>query len=664
MKRILISLLACLLCFSMLVACRDNPAITTEPSTEATTGGNNEPVQKTLLLVENGASPYQIVISEDATDAEIDAAYELRLVIRLLTDVAIEIVEDTAPVSEYEIIVGAHTNRDEHYDAPDATYTNGYAIYIRENRIIIESESEYSIRVAVARFVKDCLGYDINSDDLYLGDTHTTLPCLGDYEIVMDGYVLFENALEASIVYNGDYMQKRYAYVLRDELTAKLGNSEDKTPVPALVTKTNETADMGNRIELIEDNTVESGKWKIEMADENRVVIKAKDYYGFVAAARVLSNMFQANKKFIEKSESEGDYRDTLASYEKGNAYAYNQLGEYRVMFYNALWDDNNISAERIVLNTVLIKEYMPDVLGLQEMNKAKRGNLKDGSGGLIAELAKLGYVEAVDPRVKNAYDKNQYIPGTDAFATTGANAGTELKGYGTSGATYVTYNGESYYTFFNCAPLLYNTKTTKLIDAGYYWYKNQWDKRPGQSHENWANDCGSKAATWGIFEDLTTGERYIAISTHMCTRSDYVKGLQAQEMVDLIATLTAEYDYPVILGGDYNGNYTSANFTCFEANGLVDVEKNNLATVYTSKEQSYHRPYPEMDKDKGCVQPTKDDDYGKMTSATSVDHIMLTNVKEGELDIYVFGVVIDECTLSGADHFPLIMDFSINQVG
>ena len=39
----------------------------------------------------------------------------------------------------------------------------------------------------------------------------------------------------------------------------------------------------------------------------------------------------------------------------------------------------------------------------------------------------------------------------------------------------------------------------------------------------------------------------------------------------------------------------------------------------------------------------------------------MIGNVDEGELDIYVFGVVIDECSKSGADHFPMYMDFSIN---
>ena len=114
----------------------------------------------------------------------------------------------------------------------------------------------------------------------------------------------------------------------------------------------------------------------------------------------------------------------------------------------------------------------------------------------------------------------------------------TEFEGVASNGLVKVTVNGETFYTFFNCAPLLYNTKTTRLIKSEYYWYKNQWDKRDGMSHENSAGDCASKAATWGVFESIATRERYIVISTHMCTRSDYIRGLQGQEMVDLIEQL------------------------------------------------------------------------------------------------------------------------------
>jgi endonuclease/exonuclease/phosphatase family metal-dependent hydrolase len=145
-----------------------------------------------------------------------------------------------------------------------------------------------------------------------------------------------------------------------------------------------------------------------------------------------------------------------------------------------------------------------------------------------------------------------------------------------------------------------------------------------------------------------------------MCTRSEYIRGLQAQEVVDLMQTLIAEYDCPVILGGDFNGRYTATNYLCFESNGFVDVEKNNLASLYTSKFRGHHT-YPVEDEEKGIIQPAPDDNTGDYNASYSVDHVMINNVDPGEMEIFVFGVLVDECSMSGADHFPMLFDFSIH---
>ena len=456
-----------------------------------------------------------------------------------------------------------------------------------------------------------------------------------------------------SIVYDGSYLQKRYAH----EWAEVLADTVEALDASKVGVVDRELSDDYYRIELCKTDDVEAGWWYIERTSDKLVRVYAADGYGFVGASRYFANVWKQTGAYTEVGAA-GSYLDTLTELEQATAYAYDRQGEYRVMFYNVLWD-NTDKEERITLNANVVNIYQPDVLGLQEMKSTKRGDAEDGKGGLIAELAQLGYVEAIDPRVKNFYDKSEKIPGTDASLTTDTEAHVELNGYGTGGGTKVTVNGETFYTFFNCAPLLYNTKTTRLIEADYYWYKNQWDTRTGQTHDNSAGDCASKAATWGVFEDIDTGDRYIAISTHMCTRSDYIRGLQGQEMIDLIAELTEKYDCPVILGGDYNGTYTSANYKCFEENGLIDVEKNDLASLYTTKTRGHHT-YPAYNEAKESVQPAPNDNTGTASSDKSVDHIMITNVDEGEMDIFVFGVVIDDNTLSGADHFPMYMDFSI----
>ena len=348
-------------------------------------------------------------------------------------------------------------------------------------------------------------------------------------------------------------------------------------------------------------------------------------------------------------------------------------------MFYNVLFGSEASSGdvkysvppeERDPLQALMISAYLPDVLGCQEFNKTKRGNEKDGSGGLAELLLELGYAETVDPRVKNAYTDQERIPNTDASLTLlGAATGEEHLGYvdasskNKNGATEVNYGGAKY-TFYNNTPLFYNTKTTRLIKSEYYWYKNQWDQLTGMEHQNSAMDCGSKSATWGVFESIETGERYVVISTHMCTRSDYVRGLQARELVELIDHLKKTYQCPVLLGGDLNGNIGDANYDYFvsEAVGYRSLQDHKLATVHTSGLRTSHG-YPTFDEESGRMTPGENDERKVSTvkqdkNQNSIDQILVTG--HGSVTFGVFEVVVDDLTLSASDHFPIFTDFSI----
>jgi hypothetical protein len=89
-------------------------------------------------------------------------------------------------------------------------------------------------------------------------------------------------------------------------------------------------------------------------------------------------------------------------------------------------------------------------------------------------------------------------------------------------------------------------------------------------------------------------------------------------------------------------------------------VEKNNLPTVHNSKTRGHHT-YPAYNREKDMVDVAPNDNTGSASSSGSVDHIMIGNVEQDEMEVAVFGVIIDTMTLSGADHFPMMMDFSIN---
>ena len=84
---------------------------------------------------------------------------------------------------------------------------------------------------------------------------------------------------------------------------------------------------------------------------------------------------------------------------------------------------------------------------------------------------------------------------------------------------------------------------------------------------------------------------------------------------------------------------------------------KNGVATVYASQVMGHHT-YPAYNEEAELTLPAENDNTGKYGPERSVDHIMLQN-EEG-VSVAVLGVVIDDCSMSGADHFPIFMDFSI----
>ena len=468
------------------------------------------------------------------------------------------------------------------------------------------------------------------------------------------------------ITHDGSTIAQRAAYDVRDAI-------KKVTKLELEVLRRDQTEAV-TQIALEEDTAIDDGAWTLA-AEGDRISVCAGDYYGFADVARYFREAADKNAvyPFCDGFTEDGRYTDHAKGVFTSTKYVYDRQGDIRVMFNNVLFGDTatswdgtipySVPAEaRNELQALMVAEYMPDVLGCQEFDKTKRGTGNSGAGGLAGLLSELGYVEAVDPRVQNAYETNQKIPDTDASLTVeGAEPGTLISGYGTKNATNIDYNGIKK-TYYNCTPLFYNPETTALIDADYYWYKSQWD-RISEEKRDTAPSAWSKSATWGVFEDLATGECYIVVSTHMCTRSNYVRGLQAKELIALIDRITVEYDYPVFLGGDMNGNLGDANYDYFVSGevGYTSLQDSKIASVYTSNINSMH-DYPDFDADLGFMTPGKNDENMlglavQETNKNSIDQILLSDTER--IRVGVFGVVVDDMALSASDHLPIFADFS-----
>ena len=401
---------------------------------------------------------------------------------------------------------------------------------------------------------------------------------------------------------NLQYNQKRGAVILQQEI-----KSVDKVVMERVEQRWSEEGKPYFWFET--DNTLASGSFRIRTAG-TRITISAKDSYGFISAARAVVDLRKdlGFYPFREGSSNEGVHLDYLKAHEASSKYAYNNSSEYRVMFYNVYWGGAEV--ERGILQSELVLEYRPDVVGFQEFKENRRS-------GIVTPLKAAGYEEAMD------YKKGNFVSGN---------------------------SGETSATLYNYVPIFYNTATTKCVESGYYRYARQIS----------VEESASKSLSWGVFESKATGERYLVVNTHMCTQDDSIKGIQAKEAVALINELLTRYDVPVFLGGDYNGTYGSSNYTYFasEAGGLTDIEKNNLATIYTSKLRSYHRDYPVNNTAMGLMWPAEKDDTGVDPSG-SVDHIMIKNASAVKISVY--GVIADNYAMCGGDHYPIFADFSIN---
>lgn len=433
------------------------------------------------------------------------------------------------------------------------------------------------------------------------------------------------NAWKGSVVLytSGNFIQKRMAYRISQAISEKIGMDVTFGKV-----KLHRNA---ARLVMKDDKTLTAGDWRITVKGKT-VTFAAGSYYGYYGISQFLaSDEAEALYALTDGYVKEGNFKDTvdLEPLKASCRYAYDKKGDLRVMFYNVLFGAatgmrkteagktiKDVPPDaRNALQMEMIKQYRPDVLGCQEYNISKRGERDNQYGDLSKLLASIGYKESC-PRDVGVH------------------------------------------CYYNNTPLFYNTKTTKLIKSAYYWYEHHVDEE--NVHNCSPMDCGSKALTWGVFEDKKTGKRYIAVSTHMATRSNCVRGLQAIEAVKVITSLVEKYNAPVFFGGDYNGRAESANISYFRGENAryADVAQDGLAQEFSSTVSTHHT-YPRFNEELGFMLPDAERDCTvEAVNNNNIDRILLTNAEGVKVNVY--GVVVDECTMSASDHYPIFADVTL----
>jgi endonuclease/exonuclease/phosphatase family metal-dependent hydrolase len=591
------------MCLPILAACKkdENPVEETQAAAP-------------VSVISGGVSEYVIVYSNSTENGMSGKYYKYATILQSLiqanTDAKLQLFAEDKSTAAKEIVIGKQL-REVSYSSPvtSETYGTGYSLFMSGDKIVLEAGSEVGLKLGMYALLKDLLGVDLLADPKARpeeGKTEFTLP--SDYA-ASETFASVEMPhmsaplSEFAVCYTGtDYNQRRAAVILQQEI-----KKMDKVVMERVDKK---WAEDGKYYFWFEkDTTLASGTFRINTVG-TKITVSAKDYYGYLSAARAIMELRKdfGYYPFHEGSSNQGVHLDYLTAYEETAKYAYNNTSEYRVMFYNVFWGGQEV--ERGILQTEVIREYKPDVLGLQEFKENRRGSM-------VPTLKSMGYEETMD------YKKGNFVAGN---------------------------SGETKDSLYNYVPIFYNSATTKCVESGYYRYDSQIS----------VEESASKSLSWAVMESKTTGDRYSVVNTHMCTQNDTIRRQQAVEAVKLVNQILTRYNVPVFLGGDYNGTYDAANFGYFAGKngGFTDIEKNNLAKVYTSKLKSYHRDGPYYDTGMGLMWPADNDDTGVNPSA-SVDHIMMKNATS--VSISVYGVIADNYAMCGGDHYPIFTDFSIN---
>ena len=494
--------------------------------------------------------------------------------------------------TEKEILLGI-TNRPEQTEKSDVDYAQGYSISVVGDKLLFNSETQSGLYLAISQFVQDVFGAEPE------GELPTT-PVLAELLIPRD-YLAVQRiqfslfpffdypASDYCVVYDSAaQMQARYAYRISEIIKTLSGES--------LINSTTVSSENGIQIVIEESEALPQGDFEITVSEKS-ITLAASTYYGFEGIFRYLETAApNGYYPFRDGFSVKGNYKDHLTKLTQSTKYAYLPAGDVRMMSYNVLWGHPDI-AERNRLQSEMIKQYMPDVLGLQECDF---NNRLTNENNIITLLEALGYRESMNPEMPEVYRK------------------------------------------YNVCPILYHTATTEVLESNYHIYQNQ-QLPKGET----------RVLSWAVLRNKANGKNYIVLNTHL-EGGNAVVGLgQVQEIEALIQSLSQRYSgVPVFLIGDFNFNRSSATYS-YIVNTAGYRHTRDLATDFVSTTKSTH-DYPRFDRVHGMMLPVGGIGYDNQ-GQLSIDNIFLAT---GEADVRVYGCIVDECTLSASDHFPIFIDF------
>lgn len=573
-------------------------------NTEAPVSTESEtlaPQREAPVIIEDGKAVYSIIRSSFDSDEIAAAATSLFKRIKNKTGVSISYTEDLASMNNtvndnYEILIG-NTNRPESAAKKAELSAMDWFVGVVGRKILVIGGCDESTIKAIEAFedmiITALAGFSSGGNRLVIDTLKTDRLYINKYP-VSDFSLCGHKISEYVIRYGAEESARSAASKLVDALTKNVGIVPESASCMSSNEKPYEIVigktSRGKSSEITESL---NGVMPYSIVHENGKIYICGKGLGLEAAV----NLFISD--YISKDEPVAETLSVQGDAAGSTIYGLTNGADIRVMTNNVWKCDNNQPAwkemgmdcsakTRSVGFSYVYIAFKPDIICFQEMSQMM-----------------FNYVR------------------------------NELK---SAGLNYkvVCFAGSS---AADDTPLLYNADKLKLLDSGHHLY-------------TYGNNGNSKGYTWGYFEDIATGTKFICLSTHLWWKSESEdpgsnesRRKQAAEIVALSDKLIAMYGCPMIMAGDLNTNTTSTAYKELLNGSFEDCH--DIAAVKTNS-RGHH---------KCSAEGYSTEMYSGNYTSNAIDHLLIKN--KGDFRMLSFYQCILDFYWPLSDHMPAFIDFS-----
>ncbi len=568
MKKIKLLLVCLLIIATLLTACKPDGGEgnkTDEPETDA------PKIEKTYLTT-GGVSKYTVVVPTGASDTVFNLAGLIRMMLSSNGGGQPMIKADYAAGDEsaYEILVG-YTSLPQSSGVLDEIGFFDSAVRVVGNKIVIAAHTEQGMQAVIEEFLNTVIKTEVvdGVEEKYIESEYTR-------KSDVESFFGETSPSECAVVYQkgsdiGKKVAEKIVARVKNEFNLELTVSDDSAAervYEILVGNTSRSADdkVSAQVSRFGYSLTAVGKKIVLSGGSDRGLESAGDKF-----CKQISDMSGYSNKFdFDKGLS-----DKGLNYKGNLRREMTEGADVRIMSFNILcelWGDQLSIESRIDGMAGAILYYAPDVVGLQEMSH-----------------------------------KAHAVFNSDFMGD------------------YKWVETESHDGKINFSPIIYNSKTVKLIESDVKIYST-------------GNDSRLRLVTWGLFEKLSDGTRFIVTNTHWDITEDR-RMVQSKEMAEIVTGLAAKYNCPVMSTGDYNNSFSGSSYQIYINNsGFLDAA--NTAEKYGDRTKTSHAV--------GTAPGTE--------WIGSIDHI--TYVK-GITPLY-YTVVTDSEMINTSDHCAIFADFKL----